>query len=84
VGDGRQWGLHVEYAVEDSPRQTLERYTPGLPLSVDEVILDLLKAQTPPSSFEFDGYWLDIGGPDDYDRANAEFAVQRDVLLGDG
>ncbi|MEU2874901.1 sugar phosphate nucleotidyltransferase [Streptomyces sp. NPDC007070] len=171
VGDGRQWGLEVEYAVEDSPlgtlgplvlmrdqlpehflvmngdvltsldyravlehhrastapltiathvrqvridfgvlttaagrvtgfqekpsvdyrvsmgvyglsRQTLEHYTPGLPLGVDELVLDLLKGQTPPSSYEFDGYWLDIGRPDDYDRANAEFAVQREILLG--
>ena len=29
----------------------------------------------------FDGYWLDIGRPEDYDRANAEFAELRERLL---
>jgi mannose-1-phosphate guanylyltransferase len=72
---------HVSMGVYGLSRQTLERYTPGLPLGVDELVLDLLKNRTPPSAYEFDGYWLDIGRPDDYDRANAEFAVQRDVLL---
>jgi mannose-1-phosphate guanylyltransferase len=34
-----------------------------------------------PASYSFDGYWLDIGRPEDYDRANAEFAGLRSVLL---
>ncbi|MFE9116636.1 NDP-sugar synthase [Streptomyces sp. NPDC007172] len=60
---------------------TLADYTPGLPLGFDELVLDLLKAQTPPHAYAFDGYWLDIGRPDDYDRANAEFTTHRSLLL---
>lgn len=32
----------------------------------------LRAVQDPPHAYDFDGYWLDIGRPDDYDRANAE------------
>jgi NDP-sugar pyrophosphorylase family protein len=60
---------------------TLAGYTPGLPLGFDELVLDLLAAGRPPRAHDFDGYWLDIGRPDDYDRANAEFGSRRDLLL---
>ncbi|MFE9401496.1 sugar phosphate nucleotidyltransferase [Streptomyces sp. NPDC006530] len=60
---------------------TLAGYTAGLPLGFDELVLDLLKAQTPPHAYAFEGYWLDIGRPDDYDRANAEFTTHRSLLL---
>ena len=55
-------------------------------------MLDLLDREEPPEEFGFDGFWLDIGRPDDYDRANAEFAepaartaqggVMRALLVG--
>ncbi|MEU2156146.1 sugar phosphate nucleotidyltransferase [Streptomyces sp. NPDC019396] len=60
---------------------TLDGYTPGLPLGFDELVLDLLKHGNPPHAYEFDGYWLDIGRPDDYDRANAEFTTHQSLLL---
>ena len=73
----------VSMGVYGVSRSTLARYTPGLPLGFDELVLDLLGAGTPPSAYEFDGYWLDIGRPDDYDRANADFAANRGLLLRD-
>ncbi|MEU9099873.1 sugar phosphate nucleotidyltransferase [Streptomyces sp. NPDC048361] len=60
---------------------TLAAYTAGLPLGFDELVLDLLKTETPPHAYPFEGYWLDIGRPDDYDRANAEFTTHRSLLL---
>jgi NDP-sugar pyrophosphorylase family protein len=59
----------------------LERYTPGLPYGFDELMLDLIERGTLPASYEFDGYWLDIGRPDDYDHANREFEVLGPRLL---
>ena len=44
-------------------------------------MLDLLDREEPPQEYDFDGYWLDIGRPDDYDRANAEFGQLRPPLL---
>ncbi len=62
-------------------RRHLERYTPGLPFGFDELMLDLIERGTPPGSFAFEGFWLDIGRPDDYDRANDEFQALRPILL---
>ncbi|MDJ0344970.1 sugar phosphate nucleotidyltransferase [Streptomyces sp. H10-C2] len=71
----------VSMGVYGLSRSTLAGYTPGLPLGFDELVLDLLNANTPPNAYDFDGYWLDIGRPDDYDRANAEFTTHRGLLL---
>lgn len=71
----------VSMGVYGVSRSALAKYTPGLPLGFDELVLDLLAAKTPPSAYEFGGYWLDIGRPDDYDRANAEFSTIRPVLM---
>jgi mannose-1-phosphate guanylyltransferase len=59
----------------------LKRYTPGLPFGFDELMLDLIERGTPPGSYLFDGFWLDIGRPDDYDRANTEFTLREQELL---
>jgi NDP-sugar pyrophosphorylase family protein len=72
----------VSMGVNALNKRALARYTSGLPLGFDELVLDLLAAGTPPDEYAFDGYWLDIGRPDDYDRANAEFdLVVRPALL---
>ncbi|MGA4798243.1 nucleotidyltransferase family protein [Streptomyces lavendulocolor] len=71
----------VSMGVYGLSRATLDAYTPGLPLGFDELILDLLRTPNPPAAYEFDGYWLDIGRPDDYDRANAEFTSHQSLLL---
>jgi mannose-1-phosphate guanylyltransferase len=71
----------VSMGVYGMSRQTLADYQPGIPLGFDELIIDLLAKKQPPNEYEFDGYWLDIGRPDDYDRANAEFDSVRGSLL---
>ncbi|NEA15842.1 sugar phosphate nucleotidyltransferase [Streptomyces halstedii] len=71
----------VSMGVYGLSRETLDPYTPGLPLGFDELVLDLLERQDPPHAYEFDGYWLDIGRPDDYDQANAEFTSRKSLLL---
>ncbi|KUN01171.1 nucleoside-diphosphate-sugar pyrophosphorylase [Streptomyces yokosukanensis] len=72
---------HVSMGVYGLSRATLDGYTAGLPLGFDELVLDLLRGQNPPHAYEFEGYWLDIGRPDDYDRANAEFTSRKSLLL---
>ncbi|MBO7934844.1 MULTISPECIES: nucleotidyltransferase family protein [Streptomyces] len=72
---------HVSMGVYGLSRSTLADYTPGLPLGFDELVLDLIRARNEPHAYEFDGYWLDIGRPDDYDRANAEFTTRKSHLL---
>ena len=73
---------NVSMGVYALSKATLKRYEPGRPLGFDRLIKDLLAAGQNPSRYEFCGYWLDIGRPDDYDRANAEFPGIKDHLLG--
>jgi NDP-sugar pyrophosphorylase family protein len=59
----------------------LRAYIPGAPLGFDQLVLDLIAGGEEPAEYRFAGRWLDIGRPDDYDRANAEFEVLRPALL---
>ncbi|MEV0895362.1 sugar phosphate nucleotidyltransferase [Actinoplanes sp. NPDC049802] len=61
----------------------LDRYQPGVPLGFDQLVLDLIARGEEPAEYRFSGRWLDIGRPDDYDRANAEFARYGPQLLGE-
>jgi mannose-1-phosphate guanylyltransferase len=71
----------VSMGVYGVSKSALALYTPGLPLGFDELVLDLLGTDRPPQEYQFDGHWLDIGRPDDYDRANAEFDELQPLLL---
>lgn len=62
-------------------RKTLEPYTVGTPFGFDQLVLDLLAQKRNPGIYEFNGYWLDIGRPDDYDEANRTFEEVRGRLL---
>ena len=39
----------------------------------DHLMMDLMKNKEKPKVYKFDGYWLDIGRPDDYSQAMDEF-----------
>jgi len=71
----------VSMGVYGLSRETLRRYPAGAPFGFDQLVLDLLDRKERPRVHHFDGYWLDIGSPDDYDRANADFEVLRPALL---
>ena len=73
----------VSMGVYGMSASVLRSYTPGLPLGFDELVLDMLAQGSGPAEYEFGGNWLDIGRPDDYDRANAEFGVLGPMLLRD-
>lgn len=71
----------VSMGIYGMSRATIEPYPDGLPFGFDELVLDLLARQRQPATYKFDGYWMDIGRPDDYDEANRNFASLRPVLL---
>lgn len=73
--------FQVSMGVYALSRETLRAYEPGLPFGFDDLVLDLLDRKEPPRSFQFDGYWLDIGRPEDYDRANQDFESLRSAFL---
>jgi NDP-sugar pyrophosphorylase family protein len=71
----------VSMGVYAMSRNTLARYPKNVPFGFDDLVLDLLDKKAGPKSYHFDGYWLDIGRPDDYDEANDSFADLRTRLL---
>jgi NDP-sugar pyrophosphorylase family protein len=60
---------------------TLTPYPAGLSFGFDQLVLDLLDHGDNPASYDFDGYWLDIGRPEDYDEANRNFEALKPLLL---
>ena len=50
-------------------------------LDLPDLMLKLLKEGQKVNVFKFDGYWLDIGRPDDYERAIDEFAKHRQEFI---
>jgi mannose-1-phosphate guanylyltransferase len=71
----------VSMGVYALSRRVLDRYTPGLPYGFDDLLLDELDTDHGPAAFPFDGFWLDIGRPEDYDQANREFPLRRPTLI---
>ena len=61
--------------------RTIAAYPEGLAFGFDQLMLDLLEQGRRPASYDFDGYWLDIGRPEDYDEANRTFDTLKPILL---
>jgi len=91
LDSGRVAGFHekptldysVSMGVYGLSRSTLADYAAGTPLGFDELVHHLIAAGARIASFPFGGYWLDIGRPEDYDKANADFPRIRSTLLAD-
>ena len=71
----------VSMGVYGMSRATLAPYPVGMPFGFDQLVLDLLSRNERPACYEFSGYWLDIGRPDDYDQANRTYAELMPLLL---
>jgi NDP-mannose synthase len=62
-------------------RSTIASYPAGLAYGFDQLIQDLIREHRYPANYEFNGYWSDIGRPEDYDEANLNFAGTLRQLL---
>ena len=61
----------------------LRYIVPGRRMDFPDLVLSLVAAGEKVQSYPFDGYWLDIGRPDDYGQASAEFGRLRKQFLPD-
>jgi NDP-sugar pyrophosphorylase family protein len=68
----------VSMGVYAMSRDALLPYRAGGPLSFDQLMLDLIERGSPPSTYHFDGYWRDIGRPDDRGGAAPRDPVGRE------
>ena len=58
--------------------QEILSYIPSdRPYGFDELILDLIAGDRPVMTYPYDGYWLDIGRPADYERALRDIEIIR-------
>jgi NDP-sugar pyrophosphorylase family protein len=56
---------------------------PGERMDLPQLIVKLLEAGRQVAVYRFDGYWLDIGRPDDYELASHEFSMNPQKFLKD-
>ena len=76
-----QIGYQVSMGVYGLSKSTLQPFAKGQPFGFDDLVLDLLGRAKRPRAYEFGGYWLDVGRPDDYDQANEQFEALAERLL---
>ena len=63
-------------------RRIMDFIPAGKSYGFDNLMLDLLAAGKPAAVRKFDGYWLDIGRPDDYVQAIEEFEQMKHRFFG--
>lgn len=61
--------------------EVLRFVSPGVPLDAPQLIQTLIREGLSVQSYIFNGYWLDIGLPKDYEQALEEFEAHREALL---
>ena len=66
------------YVLEPS---ALEYIEPGQYLDLPDLVLRMLDAGRQVGSYLYDGYWLDIGRHEDYEKALIEFEQLRPMFL---
>jgi NDP-sugar pyrophosphorylase family protein len=59
----------------------LSHIQPGTRIDFPELIWKLLEGKEPVAAYPYEGYWLDIGRPEDYAHAVEEFDRLRDQFL---
>jgi NDP-sugar pyrophosphorylase family protein len=71
----------VSMGVYAFSRKILDIVPEGEPYGFDNLMIDLINQGSDVRAHPFDGYWMDIGRPDDFDRANVEFTAHRSSFL---
>jgi NDP-mannose synthase len=62
-------------------KKILDYVPKGEPFGFDQLMYALTEIKAPVFSYPHDGYWLDIGRPDDYARSIEEFERYKDKFL---
>jgi len=73
---------HVSMGVYVFSRAVLNYIPKGEPFGFDELMQAMLNAGERVYSYPHTGYWLDLGRPDDYERAIADFGRMREQFVG--
>lgn len=74
------YGFDVSMGIYCFNRSIIDKLEKGKPYGFDHLMLDSLKNGTKVNIAPFNGYWLDIGRPDDYQLADENFEAIADRL----
>jgi len=61
-------------------RNVLDYIPPNIAYGFDDLMLDLIKINKLPAVERYNGYWLDIGRPDDYEKAVDDFENSHSIF----
>jgi NDP-sugar pyrophosphorylase family protein len=61
--------------------RAVEHVRPGERVDIPDLVKRLVAAGEPVQVFPYDGYWMDIGRPEDYELATREFSQMEPQLL---
>jgi NDP-sugar pyrophosphorylase family protein len=61
-------------------REVLSKVPDGVPFGFDDLMIKLVGSRGRLRAFLHEGYWLDIGRPDDYETANRDIQEVRSLL----
>lgn len=74
--------LSISLGAYAMSRDLLDHIPTDRPFGMDDLIQSLLEKGIPVNTFRHDGRWLDIGCPQDLERANELFSTQRKAFMG--
>lgn len=75
-----KYDFEVSMGVYVMNKSILEYIPNNTPFGFDNLIHLLLKKEIQMSTFPYSGYWLDIGRPEDYEKANNEIDYLNSIL----
>lgn len=75
-----EYTFSVSMGVYVMNRAVLEYVPDGKPFGFDNLMLALLENRNPARIYPYNGYWLDIGRPDDYEKANEDIEMLNKIL----
>jgi NDP-sugar pyrophosphorylase family protein len=75
-----EYTFDVSMGVYAMNRRVLDFVPAGESFGFDNLMLTLLGKQEPVKIYPYAGYWLDIGRPDDYEKANEDIDLLNSIL----
>ena len=75
-----EFDFSVSMGVYAMNRKVLDFVPSGIHFGFDDLMLTLLEKKQPARIYPYHGYWLDIGRPDDYDKANEDIEMLNQIL----
>jgi NDP-sugar pyrophosphorylase family protein len=75
-----EYTFDVSMGVYAMNRKVLDFVPPGESFGFDNLMLTLLEKREPVKIYPYGGYWLDIGRPDDYEKANEDIDLLNSLL----